>query len=64
MHISIVMTSIQMKFEHLRIIFEAKVGMKPFGILCDGTVCLNTELGLHEMRMHYLNKCEAEQCKA
>ena len=51
-------TQIQMKFEHLRIIYESKKSRKPHGMLYGGTVCVNTELGLQQMRIHYLDKCE------
>ena len=53
-----------MKYEKLRIQYEAKFNRKPYGVLFNGSVCFNTEIGLHEMRIHYLQKCEDEQTEA
>ena len=53
-----------MKYERLRILYESKFNRKPYGLLFDGGVCFNTEIGLHDMRMHYLQKCEDEQQEA
>lgn len=61
---NLVMTIIQMKFEHLRIKYEASIERKPFGVRFNSTIWFNTEIGLHEMRLHYQQTCESEQREA
>ena len=53
-----------MKFEHERILFEFRISRKPLSALDEGTICLNTEDGLHHMRLNYLRRCEEEQAEA
>ena len=60
-NLQLVMTSIQMKWEHLRILYEAKINRRPSGILFEGKVCFDQEMGLHDMRLYYLQQCENEQ---
>ena len=58
------MTAIQMQFEHKRILFEFRISRKPLSVLENGTIILNTEEGLYDMRMYYLRRCEEEQAEA
>ena len=34
-----------MKYEKLRILYEAKFNRNPYGVLLYGSVCFNTEIG-------------------
>ena len=61
---TVVMTIIQMKFEHQHIIYEATFSRRPFGVLFDQTVCFSTEIGLDEMKLYFQKKCEEEQHEA
>ncbi len=55
------MSSIQMKWEHFRILYEARITRKH---MYDSQGSFEIEMGLNDMRLYYLQKCESEQTLA